>query len=215
MKIAVHTLSESGARKPAAASVHATSSSGDVHSLAGDEGQTTAKGSCGTAANVRHRYSAVQGVSTGPQILQGSSSAGGSADARVENAGVQISSVGGAGAPQKSVTTKVCRRCGVKGHLMCECTTPVYCVICKSSDHAMSRCPILKQPKPVAQLVGQAEDALAGFHIQHAPIQPTKRDSRMALISTSGKDLNEEDVATFLRVLVSDTFAWEVKRHSM
>ena len=33
----------------------------------------------------------------------------------------------------------------------------------------------------------------------------------MALISTSGKDLSEEDVATFLRVLVSDTFAWEVK----
>jgi hypothetical protein len=36
----------------------------------------------------------------------------------------------------------------------------------------------------------------------------------MALISTSGKDLNEEDVVAFLHVLVSDTFAWEVKRHS-
>ena len=36
----------------------------------------------------------------------------------------------------------------------------------------------------------------------------------MALIFTSGKDLSEEDVAAFLRVLVSDTFAWEVKRHS-
>jgi hypothetical protein len=36
----------------------------------------------------------------------------------------------------------------------------------------------------------------------------------MALISTSSKDLNEEDVVAFLHVLVSDTFAWEVKRHS-
>jgi hypothetical protein len=63
-------------------------------------------------------------------------------------------------------------------------------------------------------MIGQAADALAGYHIPHAPIQPTKRDSRMALISTSGKDLNEEDVAAFLRVLVSNTFSWEVKRHS-
>lgn len=36
----------------------------------------------------------------------------------------------------------------------------------------------------------------------------------MALVSTSGKNLTEEDVAAFFRVLVSDTFAWEVKRHS-
>ncbi|CAD6247490.1 unnamed protein product [Miscanthus lutarioriparius] len=36
----------------------------------------------------------------------------------------------------------------------------------------------------------------------------------MALIFTSGKDLSEEDVAVFLWVLVSDTFAWEVKQYS-
>ena len=36
----------------------------------------------------------------------------------------------------------------------------------------------------------------------------------MALISTSGKNLTEEEVAAFLRVLVSDTFAWDVKRHN-
>ena len=97
---------------------------------------------------------------------------------------------------------------------MFDCTASVFCDICRSTEHAMSRCPILKQPKPVAQLVGQAADALAGFHIPHPPIQPTKRDSRMALISTSGKNLTKEDVAAFLRVLVSDTFAWEVKWHS-
>jgi hypothetical protein len=36
----------------------------------------------------------------------------------------------------------------------------------------------------------------------------------MALISTSGKNLTEEEVAAFLWVLVSDTFAWDVKRHN-
>ena len=157
---------------------------------------------------------AEQGVNTGSQILKGSSSAGGPNDVQVETSVVQTSSVGAVGASQKTGTTKVCRRCGVKGHLMFECTTMVFCEICRSSDHAMSRCPILKQPKPVAQLVGQAADALASFLIPHAPIQPTKRESRMALIFTSGKDLSEEDVAAFLRVLVSDTFAWEVKRHN-
>jgi hypothetical protein len=63
-------------------------------------------------------------------------------------------------------------------------------------------------------LVGQAADALVGYHISHAPIQPTKKDSRMALISTSGKNLTEEEVAAFLRVLVSDIFAWDVKWHN-
>jgi hypothetical protein len=39
-----------------------------------------------------------------------------------------------------------------------------------------------------------------------------KKDSRMALVSTSGKSLTEEEVVAFLRVLVSNSFAWEVKR---
>ena len=97
---------------------------------------------------------------------------------------------------------------------MFERTVTCFCEMCKSTDHAMSRCPIVKQPKPVAQLVGQAANALAGFHIPHAPIQPTKRDSRMALILTSSKNLTEEEVVAFLHVLVSDTFTWEVKWHS-
>lgn len=36
----------------------------------------------------------------------------------------------------------------------------------------------------------------------------------MALVSTSGKDVTEEELVACLRVLVSDTFAWEVKRHN-
>jgi hypothetical protein len=76
----------------------------------------------------------------------------------------------------------------------------------------MVRCLVLKQPKPLVLLVGQATDALAGFHIPHASIQPTKKDSIMALVSTLGKNLTEEEVVAFLRVLVSDSFASEVKR---
>jgi hypothetical protein len=63
-------------------------------------------------------------------------------------------------------------------------------------------------------LVGQDTDALMSFHIPHAPIQPTKNDSRMALVSTIGKNFTEEEVVAYLRVLVSDTFAWEVRRHN-
>jgi hypothetical protein len=62
--------------------------------------------------------------------------------------------------------------------------------------------------------VGQAADALVGYYIPHAPIQLAKKDSRMALISTSGKNVLEEEVVAYLRVLVSDNFAWEVKRHN-
>jgi uncharacterized protein involved in tolerance to divalent cations len=36
----------------------------------------------------------------------------------------------------------------------------------------------------------------------------------MALVSTIGKTLKEEEVTACLRVLVSNTFAWEVKRHN-
>ena len=78
----------------------------------------------------------------------------------------------------------------------------------------MIHCPILKQPKPVVQLVGQAADPLASFYISHTPIQPAKKDSRLALASTIGKNFTEEEVVAYLRVLVSDTFAWEVKHHN-
>jgi hypothetical protein len=63
-------------------------------------------------------------------------------------------------------------------------------------------------------LVGQAADPLACFYIPHTNIQPTKKDSRLALVSTIGKNLTEKEVVAYLRVLVSDTFAWEVKRHN-
>jgi len=81
---------------------------------------------------------AERGVNTGSQILKGSSSASGPTDVQVENSVVQTSSVEVVGASQKTGTTNVCRRCGVKGHLMFECTATVFCEICRSSDHAMT-----------------------------------------------------------------------------
>jgi ribosomal protein L37E len=72
---------------------------------------------------------------------------------RVEDSVIGTTSASAAGVIQKAITTKMCRRCGVKAHLMYECTVTVFCEICRSTDHAMSRCPILKQPKPIASWV--------------------------------------------------------------
>ena len=104
------------------------------------------------------------------QILQGSSSAADAGGVQVENSVIAMIGAGATDGIHKTVTAKMCRWCGVKGHLMFECTMTCFCEICMSTDYAMSRCPIVKQPKPVAQLVGQAANALAGFHIPHAPI---------------------------------------------
>jgi hypothetical protein len=73
---------------------------------------------------------------------------------QIENSEIGTTNVGAVEVIQRAATTKMCRRCGVKGHLMFECTVTVFCEIYKSTDHAMSRCSVLKQPKPVAQLVG-------------------------------------------------------------
>jgi hypothetical protein len=152
-----------------------------------------------------------KGKSDNHVVLQGSSSAVGDSQ-HVENAEVKAIQIGASEVIQKNSTTKMCRRCGVKGHLLLECTALVFCDICRNTDHAMVRCPIPKQPKPIVQVVGQAADALAGYYIPHASIQPTKKDNKMALVSAFGMTVTEEEVVTFLRVLVSDSFAWEVKR---
>jgi hypothetical protein len=86
-------------------------------------------------------------------VLQGSSSAFGATVVQAENAEIAKVNIDTLDV-QRTATTKICRRCGIKGHLMFECTSVVFCEICKSTDHAMSRCSILKQPKPVAHLVG-------------------------------------------------------------
>jgi hypothetical protein len=118
--------------------------------------QLTGKGAAGIVDGVDNTVK--QG-----SLLQGSSSVAVPNEVRTENSVSELAYTGTAAMTQKTATAKVCRRCGAKGHLMSECTALVFCEICRSSDHAMCRCPVLKQPKPVAHLVGQAADALAGF----------------------------------------------------
>lgn len=83
-----------------------------------------------------------QGVNADSHVLKGSSSAGGPNEVQVEIAMVQTLNLGAGGASQKIDTTKMCRRCGVKGHLMSDCTAMVFCDICKSPERAMSQCPM-------------------------------------------------------------------------
>lgn len=47
-----------------------------------------------------------------------------------------------------------CSRCTKKGHVPARCTNDIYCVICDSNEHMNHRCPMLKQPQPVAHVVG-------------------------------------------------------------
>ena len=89
-----------------------------------------------------------------PHMLHGSSLVAGASAIQNENSEIGATNDGAVEVFQKEATSKMCRRCGVKGHLMFERTVTVFCEICKSTNHAMTRCPILKQPKPVAQLVG-------------------------------------------------------------
>jgi hypothetical protein len=71
----------------------------------------------------------------------------------VENLEIGFPGAGTMEIAHRASTNKICR-CVVKGHLISECTVTVFCEICRSNDHAMCRCPVLKQPKPVVQLVG-------------------------------------------------------------
>jgi hypothetical protein len=86
-------------------------------------------------------------------ILHGSSSVAG-ASVQIENSEIGVTRAGATKVIQSSSTNKMCRWCGVKGHLMVECTATVFCEISRNTGHAMVRCPIPKQPKPIVQLVG-------------------------------------------------------------
>jgi hypothetical protein len=51
-----------------------------------------------------------------------------------------------------------------KGHLIDHCEADV---LCDSTDHNAFRCPVHDEPKPVAQSVGYAVDALGAYYIEH------------------------------------------------
>ncbi|KAJ1256953.1 hypothetical protein BS78_K261200 [Paspalum vaginatum] len=85
-----------------------------------------------------------------------------------------------------------CSRCTKKGHVAARCTNQIYCVICDSKDHVNHRCPVLKQPRPVAHAVGYAVHGLGFYHIPHPPLPQAKKDSKTALIRIVGGQLSEE-----------------------
>jgi hypothetical protein len=68
-------------------------------------------------------------------------------------------------------------------------------VICdKHNEHINHKCPILKMPRLVAQVVGYAVHGLGFYHIPRAPLPRAKRDLRMALISVEGGQIQIEEV---------------------
>ncbi|CAN6182021.1 unnamed protein product [Urochloa humidicola] len=142
-------------------------------------------------------------------VLHGSSSTDGGKNIQIESREIGGTTTGPAQAVQ---TAKTCRRCGLKGHLLFECSTEVYCDICRNGEHALSRCPVTRQPKPVVQLVGHAVDALAAFHIPHAPIQPVKKDTRFAKVIVMGEAMNEIELGAALRLSIKDNYEWDIQR---
>src|SRR5437762_676046 len=87
-------------------------------------------------------------------------------------------------------TAKSCYRCGVKGRIVSECAADVMCDIFLSTEHVLCQCPILREPKPVAQSLDFAVDVLGAYYIAHAPIQATKKESRMVLVTVLGSLFN-------------------------
>jgi len=72
-----------------------------------------------------------------PHMLHGSSSVAGASAMQIENLEIGATNDGAVEVFQRAATSKMCRRRGVKGHLMFECTATIFCEICKSADHAM------------------------------------------------------------------------------
>jgi len=102
------------------------------HHQIGVQQQITGKGVVGSEP------SAAKGDKQTSQILQGSSSVAGAGGVQAENSVIAMTGPGTTDSFQRTVTAKICRRCGVKGHLMSECTVTVFCEICKSTDHTSS-----------------------------------------------------------------------------
>jgi hypothetical protein len=63
-----------------------------------------------------------KGGQSAPHVLQGSSSASGATVVQAENAKIAKVNVDTLDM-QRTTTTKICRRCGIKGHLLFECMT--------------------------------------------------------------------------------------------
>ncbi|KAG2599979.1 hypothetical protein PVAP13_5KG483000 [Panicum virgatum] len=106
-----------------------------------------------------------------------------------------------------------CARCTKKGHLAANCTTEIYCVICDRKDHVNFRCPVLKMPRPVAHAVGYAVHGLGFYHIPHPPLPRARKDTKMALISIEGGQLDKEEVQRQLARIFPGKWQWELSEH--
>lgn len=100
-----------------------------------------------------------------------------------------------------------CSRCSKRGHTSAGCTTELYCVICDGRDHVNHRCPVLKQPKPVAHAVGYAVHGLGFYHIPHPPLSRTRKESRSASITVVGGELTKEQVVIQLQRIFPSKWA--------
>lgn len=108
-----------------------------------------------------------------------------------------------------------CSRCTRKGHIAAKCTTEVYCVICDGHDHVNYRCPMLKQPRPVAHAVGYAVHELGFYHIPRPPLPRARKDSKSALIMVEGGQLTKEQVIVQLQRIFPGKWKWELADHEV
>jgi hypothetical protein len=106
-----------------------------------------------------------------------------------------------------------CSRCSKKGHFAAKCNAELYCMICDGHDHVNHRCPLLKLPRPVAHAVGYAVHGMGFYHIQHAPLARSKKDSKMALVTVEVGELSKEQVVAQLQKLFLGKWNWELLEH--
>ena len=116
----------------------------------------------------------------------------------------------GAGDKADSALGLKCSRCFKRGHLASKCEAELYCVICDGHDHVNHKCPILKQSRPVAHVVGYAVHGLGFYHIPHPPLPKSKKETRQALISVVGGELSRDQVVMQLQRIFAGKWTWEL-----
>jgi hypothetical protein len=103
-----------------------------------------------------------------------------------------------------------CFRCYKQGHGKLECTVNLLCEICASTDHLTGKCPILKQPRLLAQPCGYDVSGLSFYHIPHAPVNLGKNDNRKDLVTVKGGELSIPQLVAELSRLIPERWMWTV-----
>jgi hypothetical protein len=118
---------------------------------------------------------------------------------------------GGTAETKAKDTKKFCFRCYKPGHGKLECKAELLCEICGSNEHLTSKCPILKQPRIMAQPCGYDVSGLGFYHIPHAPYYAARLDNRTALVTVQGGLLTMQQLVAELGRLIPERWNWEVK----